>query len=220
MPIKLALYGTSADILKNARKELLLLSAELKLHFQISFTTKLQELIENYEKFDILAVHDTDFPNVLLDITAFVQEKSAGALAATGKRVVIGAFSAPINPEHFMTLVNQLPNQDAALDIPIAKGCKTEHPDNIIYFENINRRIHIKTMFGEYSTNLTMKSAKELTAAHSFATPYVSYLVNLGWVEQITGRDVMLKNNEAIPLSQKKAAHFRQAYYAYVSKMQ
>jgi hypothetical protein len=65
-----------------------------------------------------------------------------------------------------------------------------------------------------------MKKAQNLTSSHPFATPYVSYLTNLEWVEQVKGRDVILKNQETIPLSQKRAAYFKQIFRAYMSKTQ
>jgi len=64
-----------------------------------------------------------------------------------------------------------------------------------------------------------MKDAKVLLSTYPFESPYVSYIVNLGWVESIKGRDVILKNRDIIPLSQKKASQFKQQFRDYLSKM-
>jgi DNA-binding LytR/AlgR family response regulator len=62
-----------------------------------------------------------------------------------------------------------------------------------------------------------MENVRGLTAPHPFASPYVSYMVNLEWVERITARDVILKNRDTLPLSQKKAAQFKNTYREYMS---
>jgi hypothetical protein len=218
MPIQLALYGTSGDILKQAKNDFMKLSREAKLDLRITLFVRLSDFTRDLRRFDIAAIHENVFFTVLPELTALF--KSDGFQSDIDSVVVVGKFTTPVNLKEFMTMVEKMPQQDIALDIPITKGCKTENVSNIIYFENICRRIHIKTAFESYLTTLTMKETQELTAAYSFASPYVSYLVNLKWVERIAERDVIMKNKDIIPLSQKKAALFKQTYREYMSKTQ
>jgi DNA-binding LytR/AlgR family response regulator len=169
-------------------------------------------------QYNIVAIHEKEFLALLPEITAFLQnETTSNGFSST---VVIGMFKLPINPRDILMMIEKMPKQGGTLDIPIVKGCKTESISDIVYFENKNRRVNIITTLESYPTTLSMKTARELTAAHPFSSPYVSYLVNLQWVEQIAGRDVVMKNRDIIPLSQKRAARFRQDYRDYMSTLQ
>lgn len=46
----------------------------------------------------------------------------------------------------------------------------------------------------------------------SYESCYVSLLVNFYWIKDIVGYEIILKNGEKIPLSQKKSALFRKRY--------
>ncbi|MCL2362406.1 MAG: LytTR family transcriptional regulator DNA-binding domain-containing protein [Defluviitaleaceae bacterium] len=219
MKIKLALCSASKDILRQARKEFSALAIETGLELEMAFFANANDLVDAFCEFDIACVHEVDFISAMPVLTAVVKDRSDPGMPATHK-LVIGMFSIPVKPAEFMMLIAQLRHFSTTIDIPISKGRKTEIAADIIYFENINRRIHIKTAAETYPTNLTLKTARDLTVAHPFASPYVSYLVNLAWVESIASKDVVLKNKETIPLSQKKAADFRRLYGEYLSKLQ
>ena len=218
MPIKLALYAASADVLKQAKKEFMKVSHIEKLDLGITLYVGFDGFIRDLRSFDIAVIHEEDFYSELPKIMTMLQNKSFQA--NINSTVVVGMFTLPVNLKNFMQIIEKMPKQEASLNIPITKGYKAENIRNIIYFENENRRIHVKTAFESYPTSLTMKGVHELTSTYSFASPYVSYVVNLGWVEKTSVRDVILKNQEIIPLSQKKAAQFKQAYRSYMSNLQ
>ena len=119
-------------------------------------------------------------------------------------------YSAPIGEPCFKKWLKHMPVQK--ITIPLPKGHKTELVDNIAYFESKSRKVYVKTHDDYYPASFSMKQAGELTEAFGFLPPYVGYLVNLSWVEQIGTRDIILKNKEVIPLSQKRASAFRKAY--------
>ena len=217
MPIKLALYGSSADVLKQAKKEFANISQKEKLDLRITLYVDFDGFIRDLRSFDMALIHENDFYSQMPKIMTMFQNESFQA--NINSTVVIGMFTLPVNLKGFIQIVEKMPKQELTLDIPIPKGYKTENIRNIIYFENKNRRIHVKTAFESYPTSLTKKSVRELTLAHSFASPYVSYVVNMEWVEKTSGRDVILKNREVIPLSQKKAAVFKQAYRDFMSNL-
>jgi len=211
MPIRLALYAKSRDILKQARQDFSKLSAEFKLDLQMALFTEFPDFINNIKDFDIAGIYDKEFYAVLPEVTALLAD-TAFPRVDKSKALVVSMFSVPVDDKSFMEVLKRLPGYDSNIEIPIPKGCKSENISNIIYFENKDRKIYIKTAFDCYVTQLSMKAARDLTASYAFASPYVSFLVNLEWVERVAGRDVLLKNNETLPLSQKKAAMFREVY--------
>jgi hypothetical protein len=217
MPIKLALYGSSADVLRQAKKEFSKISQKEKLDLGIVLYVNLDHFIRDLRGYDIALVHENDFYSEVPVIMAMLRNVSFDE--SINSTVVISMFALPVDIKIFMQTVGKIPKQEATLDIPIPKGCKTENVRNIIYFENVNRRVFVKTAFESYPTSLTMKDVHKITSAFSFASPYVSYAVNLDWVEKISGRDVILKNQETIPLSQKKATQFKQAYRGFMSNL-
>jgi len=217
MPIKIAIYGSCADVLKQAKKEFASISQKEKLDLGITLYVGFDGFVRDLRSFDIALIHESDFYSELPKVMTMFQNESFQA--NINSTVVVSMFTLPVKLKDFMQIVEKMPTQERVLDIPIPKGYKTESVRNIIYFENTNRRIYIKTAFESYLTSLTMKEVHEITSAHSFASPYVSYVVNMDWVEKISGRDVILKNQEIIPLSQKKAAVFKQAYRNFMSNL-
>lgn len=219
MLLKCALYSASKEILIQAQREFVESAVSVKLSLQMAFYQRFANLAHNLRNHDIIAIHENEFYTLLPDITALAKEITH-AVTVQKAKLVIGMFTVPIKLNEFLLLTEQLDKQNYFIDIPISKGYKSENVNNVIYFENINRRIHLKTAFESYPTRLTMKEAYELTDPFPFASPYVSFLINLDWVQQITRRDILLKNQDTIPLSQKKAAQFRQIYMKHMSKTQ
>lgn len=214
MPIDLALFGTSIAILKQASDEFSKLSHENKLDLRIVCFSRIDDFIGCICNYDIAAIYENDFSAALPKLTSVLINQSP-----SGSTVVIGMFKIPVSLKDLMVLIGKIPSHDNALDIPISNGRKNENIKDILYFENRNRRVYVKTAYDCYPTKMSMENVRELTAPYSFASPYVSYTVNLGWVEQISGRDILLKNREIIPLSQKKAAQFKNLFRDYLSKL-
>ena len=218
MPITVALCGTSENALKQAEDVFIQFSHEAGIDLHVKTHTDFSCLLQDLTKYEIIAIDEDALYSTTPDIPSLI--KSVRHKYSNDSNVTIYILKFPIGLKQIMRMIDSIPKQDTILNIPIDKGCKTERISSIIYFENKNRRVHIKTSFESYPTDMTMKEVQELTASHSFASPYVSFLVNLEWVEQVKGRDVILKNKEIIPLSQKRAAHFKQIFRAHLSKMQ
>ena len=225
MPIKMAIFSASVDRLRQAEKEFADLSLEAKLDLETSLFWKVPKLLANLDGFDIAAIYESDFFKMMPELTAYAESKgrslgsvdNRGPKPGSGEPICLCDFTIPVNKKDFMETVSRLPARGSTLDIPIPKGRKIENVSNIVFFENTDRRIQILTSFESYITSLTMRQAHELTAGYPFVSPYVSYLVNLAWVERIAGRDVLLRNKGRIPLSQKRAAGFKRAYRDYLS---
>jgi hypothetical protein len=216
MSIHLAVLGTSNAVLKQAKIELKKISETNKLDLRIDNFTCFDDC--DFRKYDMVVVYEADFyrvlpklPEVFQDITN--QHENAFT-------VVIGKFTLPVDLKEFMTMVDKIPKRGVTLTVPVTNGNKVECVHNVLYFENINRRVYMKTVYDFCPVKLTMEDVRKLTAPFPFASPYVSYFVHLEWVERITTRDVLLKNGDVIPLSQKKAARFRSLYREYNEMIQ
>lgn len=80
---------------------------------------------------------------------------------------------------------------------------------DILYFEYLNRKIKIKLENEEYFFINKMKALADKMQEYNFEICHQCFLVNLRHVKKIKGYEVLLDNNEKLPVSQKKSADFR-----------
>ena len=219
MMVTLALCGTSKTALIRVENDFIQFSQEIGIELHTEIYTNFSCLNQDLRKFDIVVIEEDTFYSKLADITSLIESKKH-RYDDPEVSIIIQITRFPMRLREFVEMVSKLPKRDDTLNIPIAKGFKTEYVNNVIFFENKDRRIHIKTVNGLYQTDMSMKETLELMRPYPFASPYVSFLVNLDWVEQIKGRDVVLKSGGIVPLSQKKAAIFRQVFRVHMSKTQ
>lgn len=90
--------------------------------------------------------------------------------------------------------------------------------DDIYYFEYMNRRIKIRTKNGDFYFVDQMKSLIHKMSDYPFESCHQSYLINLNYVKKLKGYDLLLKNGEVIPVSQKKSAEFREKMNQFIQK--
>ena len=86
---------------------------------------------------------------------------------------------------------------------------KSFEVNDIFYFEYINRKIKIKLLNEEYFFIDKMKNLAERMQKYNFEACHQSVLVNLRHIKNIKGYEVLLNNNDKLPVSQKKSADFR-----------
>lgn len=118
------------------------------------------------------------------------------------------------------TILNNAVDNKIFINIPLRNGNKKLNISEIVFFENIDRKIFIKTNDDYFQTQLTLKQAGGLVEKYNFDSPYVSFIVNLDYIELIKGSDILLKNKQILPLSQKKSKKFKQRYKQYLSLLQ
>ena len=70
-------------------------------------------------------------------------------------------------------------------------------------------------------TPYSLKHWIEILSDKGFSQPYRSFIVNLNYVSGFTsdGRDIILINNEKIPLSKNYKKSFEEEYYKYLSRL-
>lgn len=89
---------------------------------------------------------------------------------------------------------------------------------DILYFEYLNRKIKIKLEEEEYFFIDKMKDVAVKMQDHNFEICHQCYLVNLGHIKRIKGYEVLLDNDETLPVSQKKSADFRKKLNKFIQK--
>ena len=204
---RIVLVGISQEAVNASRSSILEYAAELQYAVEVLTVSDMVDLPMLLPKCDILAIE-----NKVIDAAAskIFQMLRQFAAPSAPQSFMIVEYSAPIGEPCFKKWFEHMPVQK--INIPLPKGHKTELVDNIAYFESKSRKVYVKTLDDHYPTSLCMKRAGELMATSGFLPPYVGYLVNLRWVEQIGARDIILKNKDTLPLSQKRASAFRKAY--------
>lgn len=90
--------------------------------------------------------------------------------------------------------------------------------ENIYYFEYVNRRIKIRTVNGDFYFADQMKNVIHKMRDYPFESCHQSYLINLNYVKKLKGYELLLKNGEMIPVSQKKSAGFREKINQFIQK--
>ena len=205
--IHIVLVGISQEALSTSRADILEHAARLQYRVDVSAVADVADLPIFLPKCDILAIEDKVIDAAATKIFQMLRHF---AMSSARQSFLTVEYSAPIGEPCFKKWFEHIPVQK--ITIPLPKGRKTEPVDNIAYFESKSRKVYVKTHDDYCLTSLCLKQATELTAAFEFMPPYVGYLVNLSWVEQIGARDIILKNKEVLPLSQKRASAFRKAY--------
>ena len=203
---KIALFATCAKAAEKAEQNILRIADKLGVGVQIDSFWQLEDLPIRLRDCSVLAIQNEIVKTTASEILTMLRE----ILTKEPQEVTVVDFVMPIGEECFKKWTELAPKYN--ITIPLPKGQKIESVNNILYFENKSRKIYVKTAQDYYVTALSMKQAAHLTTDFAFSSPYVSFMINLAWVERVCGRDVALRNQEILPLSQKRAAAFRQQF--------
>jgi len=216
-PVKMALYAASGSVSRQAEAEICELARKMKVELRIRTYARYADFKRDIHIYDIAAVHESIFFAVLQELNELISTQTYPADYQPNRvaNTVVCMFKTPLSLKDFAVMMDKMPKQGALLDIPIPKGCKTESVSNILYFEIIDRKVQVRTRYETCITRLSMSEVKDLTKGLPFASPYVSFHVNLEWVQRTLDRDIVLKTSELVPMSQKKAALFKQALSEY-----
>lgn len=88
--------------------------------------------------------------------------------------------------------------------------------NDIIYFEYYSRRVRVVYDRGEHILSCTLKEIGNLFYQYDFSMPHRAYIVNLRKIETINKFDILMSNNDIVPLAQKKAAEFKKQFEVYL----
>lgn len=88
--------------------------------------------------------------------------------------------------------------------------------DDIYYFEYMSRKVSIVSTKGIYVARYSLKKITEKVSTEDFCSPHKSFIVNMLYVKQIKGFDILMENGDIIPLAQKRAVIFKRSFNNYL----
>lgn len=87
---------------------------------------------------------------------------------------------------------------------------------DITYIESLNHKVIVHTRTDRLPVDISLAAAEEMTAALPFFRCHVSYLVNLRYVDRVSGSDVWV-NGERLSISRYRRKEFLEAWAAWLS---
>ncbi|GAF11435.1 response regulator [Bacillus sp. JCM 19046] len=175
----------------------------------------IEALAETSEIPHVIAIEESLFFEAL----SFLQQKLKQVSLEKGRKLIITDIASDWEESKLYEWEKEFPFAQPTLQIPVPGGMREEVIEDIVYFENNNRKVFIQTKAERYQTSLRLKEVMEKTANFAFQSPYVSYVVHLAYVQEIKQSDLIMKNGEVLPLSQKKASEFRKVFHTYLSSL-
>ena len=109
-------------------------------------------------------------------------------------------------------------NKDKKLTLNTADGVVQLHVSDLCYIEVIRHYLVYHTTHGNYTVRGVMKELEESLAKYNFARSNHCYLVNLKYVESISGSFVKVGGNE-LQISRNKKNEFLMEFTRYVGGM-
>lgn len=109
---------------------------------------------------------------------------------------------------------------DISLDIYIKDSSKIikTNANDVLYVETLSHKTKIVTVNGiYYSKELIDNWQKELTASY-FYRVHKSFIINLNYIKNYKRDEVLLTNNEIIPVSYRCQKGFREFFYDYIQR--
>lgn len=210
--INIYIYSNQPKIEKMEKKTIIQFFEKYKVKAKIVFTTDYNVILDNLLEIDIIFFYDDVWSDMYKIIELLTEKKEEN-----GKEVYIVKTRFPINAQKLESNKQKLLPKDTIIILKTKKGVIRIRSKRILYFENIDRKVFAHTMEGAFEIINHMQELQQDLKDESFLLAYVSILVNPYWIKQITGYEIILKNKETLPLSQKKAAAFRKEYKKYIS---
>lgn len=97
-------------------------------------------------------------------------------------------------------------NREGTHSIPAAE---------ITYIESLNHKVIVHTQEGSLPVDISLSAAEQSVAALPFFRCHVSYLVNLRFVDRVSGNDVWV-NGERLAISRYRRKEFLEAWAAWL----
>jgi DNA-binding LytR/AlgR family response regulator len=90
--------------------------------------------------------------------------------------------------------------------------------EDIYYFEREDRKIKVVTKKGNFTLYDTIASIETRVNSYDFILSHQSFIINISNVKDYIKDEIVMMNNDVIPLAQKRAAEFKQAMRTFLIK--
>lgn len=203
------IFNATANIIRNAQTYLC--------HLNICHYDHLETLLQDILTIDVIAIDQQWFHQYVHSIQTILMERSKNVSSL--KKMIITSLKPSFDERMVDQWLSALDVKKETITVPIKNGVRYEMLEDILYFEYVDRKVYIKTKSDCYETRLKLREVKELLKHANFISPYVSFIINLLWVECMQSKDIKMKNGDLIPLSQKRAHDFRKTWKDYLSTL-
>lgn len=182
-----------------------------KVTYSIHQINDYEEFPENLNHVDIIFIYD----DVWQDVSKLIESQSNSN--DYEEELYIIKCDNPLSFGKLELNKNKLlPKKDQIITLKAKNEIIRIYSHKILYFENINRKVQAHTVNGIIEISTHIRELESELNKYGFLSSYISILVNPYWISNIKGCDIVLKNGEVIPLSQKKAARFRAKYKEFI----
>ncbi|OPJ60950.1 LytR/AlgR family response regulator transcription factor [Clostridium oryzae] len=133
-----------------------------------------------------------------------------------------GYLNKPIKKEQIYKQLNEAEayskenELNKLIEFITTEGIVRLYPEDIYYFEYIDRKVKIKTLNRSYIIKQKITSIAANMMEYGFLMPHKSFTVNLFHVKAIKGYNIFMMDGSVVPLSQKKSAEFREKFNIYL----
>jgi DNA-binding LytR/AlgR family response regulator len=90
--------------------------------------------------------------------------------------------------------------------------------DEIYYFEREDRRIKVTTQKGNFILYESIASIEDKLHPFDFVLPHQSFVINLNYIKNYFKGQIIMMNNDIIPIAQKRASDFKQCMRMFLQK--
>lgn len=180
----------------------------------IKCTSNYETIINEILDIDIIFVYD-DVWDTIYNIIELQPEE----LDRSNKEFYIIKSSFPIKIEKLEKNKNKLIPKDKIICLKAKNEIIRIPSKKIIYFENVGRTVYVHTVNDIFKIETHIRDLRIILEREAYIASYVSILVNLYWIKDIIAYEIILKNGEKLPLSQKKSAAFRKIYKTYLRQI-
>ena len=102
------------------------------------------------------------------------------------------------------------------ISLPIDGSTKVFSLNDVPYFEVYGHVLKIHTQDSIFTCRMSISVVAKQLEGTDFAQPHKSYLVNLGYVDFITGREITMLNGDMIPISALRKDDFLHRFKQYI----
>ncbi|MEG2507103.1 MAG: LytTR family DNA-binding domain-containing protein [Longicatena sp.] len=204
-------YTTDQSILKNEFKTINDFFEKYNVKCNIKFTSDYKVISKEILKIDIVFVYEDVWENVYNIIESQTEESQRYS-----KEVYMIKSTFPLKTEKLEKNKNKLLPKDKIISLKANNEIIKINSTKILYFENIERTVYAHTIDGVFEIETHIHDLEKILEKDLFISSYVSILVNQYWIKNIVAYEVILKNGEKLPLSQKKSAIFRKKHKKYL----
>lgn len=133
-----------------------------------------------------------------------------------------GYILKPIKQESVSQLLSKITNKlslvEKSLMVKTKDGFINIYENSVYYIESSNHSTLLVTDKGDYVSNMKLSEWIESVSEEKFFKPHRCYIINLSMIEKIEKTEVLMKNNDYIPIARGMWESLMKAYLAYRRK--